>query len=225
VLQILNGSLGNDNIDFSTGRAGHLKYGVDTEEEARQELGKLLCINIEKCGLCIDPDIPYLAASPDGKVGDDGIVEIKCPSVARDMTIQEGIAAKKIDCIFFDAISNEYKMKRNHNYFYQVQGQLQCTRRSYCWFFVYTKKDHATIKVERDYSFWKNCMEPHLIKFYWNCLLPEIVDSQNERGEPVREPQYILDAIAQAEKTKLVKQKRKEEKCRTKGDMNQDIHE
>ncbi|KAF4522566.1 hypothetical protein B566_EDAN012857 [Ephemera danica] len=215
VLQILNGTR---DTEYNQGRDTHMKYGTDTEEEARGELAKQLGVDIEKCGLSIDPDIPYLAASPDGKIESDGLVEIKCPSVARDMTIQEGVQAKKIDCLVFDEQTNSYKMKLNHNYFYQVQGQLHCTRRSYCWFFVYTKKDSVKIKVERDDTFWKKCMEPHLIKFYWNCLLPEIVDSQRERGEPVREPQYIIDAIAAAEKSKLEMQKKKEEKMKKKKD-------
>ena len=33
---------------------------------------------IERCGIFIDFESPYLGASPDGLVGDDGIVEVKC---------------------------------------------------------------------------------------------------------------------------------------------------
>ena len=34
---------------------------------------------VEPCGLFVDTSKPFLAASPDGVVGQDAVVEVKCP--------------------------------------------------------------------------------------------------------------------------------------------------
>nr|CAD7205099.1 unnamed protein product [Timema douglasi] len=41
-------------------------------------------------------DIPYLGASPDGLIGEDGIVEVKCPFSAAEITPEEVVLAGKI---------------------------------------------------------------------------------------------------------------------------------
>ncbi|GFV27600.1 hypothetical protein TNCV_2522851 [Trichonephila clavipes] len=38
---------------------------------------------VKICGLFVDKDKPFLCASPDGLVGDDGLIENKCPYSAR----------------------------------------------------------------------------------------------------------------------------------------------
>lgn len=59
------------------------KYGVEHEEVAKEQLENILGVNIEPSGLFVDSEQFYLAASPDGLIGDDGLVEIKCPSCAK----------------------------------------------------------------------------------------------------------------------------------------------
>jgi hypothetical protein len=50
---------------------------------------------IKDCGLFISEHHPFLAASPDGVIGDDGLIEIKCPYTARDFTPENAIISKK----------------------------------------------------------------------------------------------------------------------------------
>lgn len=50
---------------------------------------------IEKCGLFIDRNIDYLGASPDGTIKNQGIVDVKCPYSARELTPEDGIRQKK----------------------------------------------------------------------------------------------------------------------------------
>ncbi|GBP79799.1 hypothetical protein EVAR_56855_1 [Eumeta japonica] len=42
-------------------------------------------VNIEPCGIFIDEELPFIGASPDGLIGSDTCVEIKCPVVAYKM--------------------------------------------------------------------------------------------------------------------------------------------
>lgn len=44
-----------------------IQYGHDTEFIAREEAEKIIGEKIQRCGLIVDPDVPYLAASP-GKI-------------------------------------------------------------------------------------------------------------------------------------------------------------
>ncbi|XP_060874058.1 uncharacterized protein LOC132947838 [Metopolophium dirhodum] len=43
-----------------------------------------------------DSENPYLGATPDGLIGSDGIVEVKCPLSAEHLTPEEGIKQKKV---------------------------------------------------------------------------------------------------------------------------------
>jgi hypothetical protein len=68
------------------------RYGKTHEDDAILELEK---ITVNKCGLFVDKKIPWLAASPDGLVDDDGIVEVKCPLSGVDLTPEKLIKEKR----------------------------------------------------------------------------------------------------------------------------------
>jgi YqaJ-like viral recombinase domain len=147
-------------------------------------------IKVDPCGLFVDPEYPYLGASPDGLVGDDYIVEVKCPASAQAYTPEEAVAQKKINYLIY--INGSLQLKLDHNYMYQIQGQLHITRRKYCYFVVWTPKGMFMQIIERDDVFWSSKMIDKLSRFYLNCLLPEIVDSRRDRKRPTRDPDYIV---------------------------------
>ncbi|GFW83477.1 yqaJ domain-containing protein [Trichonephila clavipes] len=60
-----------------------MKYGLANEEIARKQYEREYSTEVKICGLFVDKDKPFLCASPDGLVGDDGLIEIKCPYSAR----------------------------------------------------------------------------------------------------------------------------------------------
>jgi len=68
-----------------------VKYGRTMEEMAKQELVAKLKKEIKSCGLFIDYNNPCLGASPDGLIDEDGLVEIKCPLSAENLTAEEAI--------------------------------------------------------------------------------------------------------------------------------------
>lgn len=79
-----------------------------------------------------------MAASPDGLVGDDCIIEIKCPFSIRDYTPENAYEEKKIK--YLEKKNEKLVLKKNHDYFYQIQGQLHITQKKYCYFVVWTPK-------------------------------------------------------------------------------------
>ncbi|EZA62163.1 hypothetical protein X777_06112 [Ooceraea biroi] len=170
-----------------------MKYGRDMEEVARKQIAVKLKKDITACGLFIDEENPCLGASPDGLIDEDGLLEIKCPLSAENLTADE--ASQKLPQFktVFDR-KNPDKMNPKHRYFYQVQGQLNITRRDYCIFVVWTPKSFKIMRVSRDEVFWKNQMLPFLTRFYYECMLPEILDSRFNRHLPIRDPRYIHEA-------------------------------
>lgn len=91
------------------------------------------------CGIFVDQYFNFLAGSPDGIIGDDGIIEIKCPSSIKNTTPQEAAKMKTIKYLTINK-KGEIELKRTFQYYYQVQGQLHITQRQYCFFIVWTPK-------------------------------------------------------------------------------------
>jgi len=71
------------------------RYGIENESIARNAVQENLGITIKSAGLFIHKTLHYLAASPDGLINEDSILEIKCPSSIKEYTPQEAVALKK----------------------------------------------------------------------------------------------------------------------------------
>lgn len=166
-----------------------MKYGRDSEPVAIEELSKIIGKTIVKNGLFIDAEDSRFAASPDGLIDDDGIVEVKNPYCAQDISAEEA-RAKHPHLNYVDKRTGG--MKKTHIWYYQVQGQLHVTKRDYCIFALRTPQDIEYLRIERDDKFWETEMEPKLSAFYENCLLPEILDPRYLRNMKSRNPDYIL---------------------------------
>jgi len=95
-----------------------MQWGVDKEPEARAAYESVEEVFVTEVGLIDHPTIPMSAASPDGLVGDFGLIEIKCPKSATHLaTLRSG--------------------KPDMKYVYQMQWQMACTGRSWCDFVSY----------------------------------------------------------------------------------------
>jgi putative phage-type endonuclease len=95
-----------------------MQWGTDMEPEARAAYEFYRDATVDGVGFIPHPSIAETGASPDGLVGDDGLVEIKCPSVATH-----------IETLLSPSISEKY--------FLQMQWQMACTGRQWCDFASY----------------------------------------------------------------------------------------
>lgn len=73
-----------------------INHGKISEEHAIRKLERTLNIQVDSCGLVIDAEYAFIGSSPDGLIGDDGCVEIKCPYKSFGRNIDEGIVFLKI---------------------------------------------------------------------------------------------------------------------------------
>ena len=109
-----------------------MQWGKDTEEQARQAYAFLRGVDVEPAPFVIHPAIPDSGASPDGFVGSDGLVEIKCP-----------FTATHIDTILSGKVDSKYVT--------QMQWQMACTGALWCDFVSYDPRmpEHLAIYVKR----------------------------------------------------------------------------
>lgn len=100
-----------------------------------------------------------------------GIIEIKCPYSFRDFSVEKACTKTNFYCTMNNDILH---LKRNHVYYYQVQGTMAITNATECDFIVWTPK---SMKVEKmfDETLWLSEMQPKLIDFYYKYMLPCIV--------------------------------------------------
>lgn len=93
-------------------------WGTDMEPEARRTYAFMTDAEVTEVAFVDHPSIPNSGASPDGLVGADGLVEIKCPNTATHI---ETLLGAEID----------------GKYVKQMQWQMACTGRKYCDFVSY----------------------------------------------------------------------------------------
>lgn len=179
------------------------EYGIAKESVAINLFQKQYNVEVRPSGLWVDDQYGFLGASPDGLIGDDAVVEVKCLyscSKSKARNIEEVLSTKKNTCL---TITNgQVTLKRRHNYYYQIQGQLNITKRKTCYFIVYINDTIELFveQIEKDEKLWSDIMLPALVKFYSDCICPEIVLDRIGKGRRCRDPKYILNAIEEKEK-------------------------
>ena len=133
-------------------------------------------LTVHKCGLFIDPSIPWLAATPDSlvKIGQDtGCLEVKCPFVCAKKSIAAASLEQSSFCL--QNSNRNLQLKTSHQYFYQVQAQLYVTRLPWCDFVLWAPSED--IHVERiyyDQQFIENAISKARV-FYFDKFLPSVV--------------------------------------------------
>ncbi|XP_070575137.1 uncharacterized protein [Ptychodera flava] len=155
-----------------------LKYGRNMECEAKQKYLQLRKhhkdLQTNNCGLFLDKDKPYIGASPDLLVYcsccEYGLVECKCPYKIRH-TEPSNV---NLDYITFEPQSNTYKLKRNHSYYAQVQGQMAITQRPWCDFLVYTAHGYILERIYFDEKYWNGILQ-NLVYFFENYLAEALI--------------------------------------------------
>lgn len=124
---------------------------------------------VEQCGLFVSVEYPYLGASPDGLVGDQEIIEVKCPYTGRYELITP---SENFPFLQQSTDDNTLMLKTSHPYYDQVQGELFMSQRNLCHFVVYTLVDIQIVKVNYDEDYFLNSLLPKLDLFFHKHLLP-----------------------------------------------------
>ena len=95
-----------------------MQDGIEREPEARAAYAFRTDADVVEVGIALHPSIKGTHASPDGLVGTDGLVEIKCPQQSAHLALLLG-----------EAIPSKYLI--------QMQWQLRCCDRAWADFVSY----------------------------------------------------------------------------------------
>lgn len=116
-----------------------MQWGVDTEPQARAAYEVRTGNFVEQVAFVDHSNISNFGCSPDGLVGKDGLIEIKCPNTATHLEYIEADAPPK-------------------NYYTQMQAQMACTGRQWCDFVSFDPRlpdglQLLIVRVNRDDKF------------------------------------------------------------------------
>jgi len=95
-----------------------MQWGIDTEKLARAAYEAHMDVLVDEVGFIDHPSIVNSGASPDGLVGADGLIEIKCPNTNTH-----------IDTLLTQTVPKKYAD--------QIFWQMACTNRDWCDFVSY----------------------------------------------------------------------------------------
>jgi len=124
------------------------EWGTFNEAGAQQDYEMETGLHVEETGFHIHHDIEWLGASPDGLVGDRGLVEIKCPYGQRE----------KNPPVFKTA-------EEQPHYWAQMQIEMVCTGRAWCDFYQWAPHGSRLERVAFDADWWEKT-KPVLAVFY-----------------------------------------------------------
>lgn len=113
-----------------------MQWGTEQEADARTAYEFRADATVDLIGFVAHPTIDASGASPDGLVGDDGLIEIKAPNTSTH-----------IDTLLGEEVPSKYRT--------QVQWQLACTGRRWCDFVSFDPRMPESMRlfierVERD---------------------------------------------------------------------------
>ena len=115
-----------------------------------------------------------------------GVLEVKCPASGKDIPLKQLCNNSNF---FLTMDNNHLKLKRKHNYYYQVQEQMHITNRIWYDFVVWTPRE-SELHVERifyDSHLWEQTIYPKLQKFYFTSMLLELASPRYPSRKKVQD--------------------------------------
>lgn len=150
------------------------EWGTANEANALMEYTLLTKNDIEATGFYEHRSLSWLGGSPDGLVGDDGIVEAKCP------------------------YNRKLQMEIPLHYYPQINGLLEITGRAWCDFISWTPEGINVIRIKRNTEHFDWLLE-HYKKLYTqvqNRVQPANMSADEKKQMRERlEEMYYADKI------------------------------
>ena len=115
-----------------------MQWGIMQEDMARSAYEARHGLIVEQVGFIPHPTIAISGASPDGQVGEDGLIVIKCPTTGTHIDT----LINSIYVIEATARGDSFGITKpdwiiDEKYRYQMAWQMECTGRKWCDFISY----------------------------------------------------------------------------------------
>ena len=162
-------------------RTWEMNHGLSAERHAKIRYKKIIRIKhkgikFQEPGMTVYDSEPFIECTPDLEMAceccGEGVCEIKCPpSVPSDRAPSNKTYGKHLE-----KRDGKIKLKKNSEYYFQIQGQMAVTKRCYGDFFVFNiaNRSFHLERIEFDSSFWENVLSN--LKLFWhNYVLPYLL--------------------------------------------------
>ena len=159
--------------DYDISRVKAVAWGVTNETEAIKTFAARTDLDVVENGVWLD-ESGALGASPDGLVGEEHVLEAKCSYTHRNESIEDALKSKTF-CLE-KGEDGSFSLKKDHDYYHQVQGQMYLAKRRFCYFVVWTNNWCIIIEIAKDPS-WERNLEK-LREFYFKRIFPKIVEGE-----------------------------------------------
>ena len=155
-----------------------MKHSISLEPDAKVVYSEIMRsqhkqLKTKASGLVVYKDKPFISASPDllveCKCCGQGLCEIKCPESIKDLS-------PSVENVPYSYVRNDSQitLKKNHPYYFQIQGQMGLTSRSYCDLFIFSFHGHICVRIVFDNDFFMDMIDT--ISWFWNKFaLPELL--------------------------------------------------
>ena len=109
-----------------------MQWGIDNEDLAFAAYELKYDVELQHTGFVLHPTISFAGASPDGLIGDDGMIEAKCPD-----------STTHLEYLLADTVPEEYQP--------QMLWEMVCCERQWCDFVSYDPRmpEHLQLFVKR----------------------------------------------------------------------------
>lgn len=149
-----------------------MKHGILMEPVAFERYRVQTGSNIQKIGLIVNPEYPWLGCSPDGiDIDNMKIIEIKSPAKGKTDNMQDVL--KSLSYLTFS--HDKYTIKKKHAYFCQIQLNIFLSNCSSCDLVIANHDQITILNVVRDDEFLTKCLHV-LNSIYFNYMLPKLVE-------------------------------------------------
>ncbi|KAK1904600.1 Exonuclease [Dissostichus eleginoides] len=157
------------------------RWGLQNEDTAKKSYLVAMQdhhedINVAASGLILNPELPWIGASPDGVVScachEPGILEIKCPFSAKDRSLLECTKDSRF-CLTVPE-GGVMSLKLDHSYMYQVQAQMCVAEVMFCDFVVWTPQELFKQRIMFDGAFF-DVAHSKVVNCIRTGILPELL--------------------------------------------------
>lgn len=148
---------------FTETQIENMAYGTKYEPLARKYYEQTYKITVTELGVCVPKWNSMLGFSPDGIVGEDGMIEIKCPKKMYQPLLKSHSRTEIPNHIW-----------RTH--YDQMIGGMAILGRKYCDYIVFCPEEKQ-VYVERvpfNQKYWETELYPAIQKFISKFLLPRL---------------------------------------------------
>ncbi|KAL2103190.1 hypothetical protein ACEWY4_000058 [Coilia grayii] len=133
---------------------------------------------VTRHGTVLCPAEPWLSASPDGVLSSGELLEIKCPFLKENETVEDLFGSKKYDV---KIVEGTPKLQPNgpRGFYMQIQIGLFCTKLKACKLLIWSHAKQVMLHIPYDEAFCVKAVD-RLREFYFRDMLPFVSDEHRE---------------------------------------------